>query len=105
MCDPDQLDPQLVKQLSAPGESQATPVQREQVGKLAITLDDQTKWSYPSFQKRFLQPERSENQVLSSRYIWEIVRPGHFVTRSQNPEYFVEPEVSPSNKNEEVNKK
>jgi hypothetical protein len=28
--------------------------------------------------------------VISTRYIWEILKPGSFVTRSQDPQYFVE---------------
>jgi hypothetical protein len=91
LCDTEHLDPALVKQLSSSSEAQSTPVRKEQVGQLSISLDDETRWAYPFFQKRFLQPERGDVQVLSSRYIWEIIRPGQFVTRSQNPEYFVEP--------------
>lgn len=111
LCDPQQLDPQLVQQLSGSNNTQAIPLQKEQIGKFAIGLDDDTKWAYPSFQKRYLQPDRGENQVISSRYIWEIVRPGQFVTRSQNPEYFVEPlpelkkpDSTASPKNEEESK-
>lgn len=105
LCDPEQLDPILVKQLSGSSESQAAPLQKEQVGKLSISLDDETRWAYPSFQKRFLQPERGETQVVSSRYIWEIIRPGRFVTRSQNPEYFVETKADAPSKNDEAHKK
>lgn len=91
LCDPSELDQNLVKQLSGGNEAQAVPLQKEQIGKFAISLDDETKWAFPSFQKRFLQPERGETQVMSSRYIWEVIRPGRFVTRSQNPDFFVEP--------------
>ena len=59
-------------------------------GRSALNLDDGTKWAIPGFRKRMLPPEPSETQVLSTRYIWEIIRPGRFVTRTQNPEYFVE---------------
>lgn len=73
------------------GDAAAFPIKESQLGKLALSLDDNTKWVYPNFRKRFLQPERNENQVISERYIWEIIKPGSFVTRSQNPEYFFEP--------------
>lgn len=91
LCEPSELDQNLVKQLSGSNEGQAVTLQKEQIGKFAISLDDETKWALPSFQKRFLQPDRGETQVLSSRYIWEVIRPGRFVTRSQNPDFFVEP--------------
>lgn len=91
LCDPSELDQNLVKQLSGTNEAQAVTLQKEQIGKFSVSLDDETKWALPSFQKRFLQPERGETQVMSSRYIWEVIRPGRFVTRSQNPDFFVEP--------------
>lgn len=105
LCDPQQLDPEIVKQLSGSGDTKAVPIQKEQVGKLAISLDDETKWAYPSFQQRYLQPERGETQVMSSRYIWEITRPGRFVTRLQNPEYFVEPKTETPERQGETEKK
>lgn len=92
LCDPADMPADLVKQLEFSKDSEGLIFQipKEQVGKLAISLDDSTKWVYPSFRKRFLQPELGENQVVSERYIWEILKPGSFVTRSQNPQYFVE---------------
>lgn len=94
LCDPQDLDPSLAKQLQADGEPQERTyrLQIDQIGNSAISLDDNTKWVYPTFRKRYLQPERGETQMLSERYIWEILMPGKFVTRSQNPHYFVEEE-------------
>lgn len=102
LCDPSELDQNLVKQLSGgAGQGQAVELQKEQIGKFAISLDDETKWALPAFQKRFLQPDRGETQMLSSRYIWEIIRPGRFVTRSQNPDFFVEPSADKPADNKE----
>lgn len=91
LCNPDDMPPELAKKLAlGEGNDGAVQVQDNQIGKLAISLDDNTKWAYPIFRKRYLQPERGDNQVISSRYIWEIMKPGSFVTRSQNPQFFVE---------------
>lgn len=68
-------------------------LKEEQIGDLAISLDDHTKWVYPDFRKRYLPPDRKEMQVMSERYVWEIIRPGRFVTRSQNPRYFLSQEL------------
>lgn len=90
LCNPDEMKPELAEQLGAVSKENAYQLQPSQIGKFSISLDDNTKWVFPVFRKRFLQPDREENQVLSSRYIWEILRPGSFVTRSQNPQYFYE---------------
>jgi hypothetical protein len=91
LCNPDEMNPDLARKLGIGGEeNNAYPLQPGQIGKLAIALDDNTKWAYPIFRKRFLPPERGENQVISQRYIWEILKPGSFVTRSQNPQFFLE---------------
>lgn len=92
LCDPSQLNPELSQRLNTSGGEKPYPLEPGQLGKHAISLDDSTKWVYPTFRKRFLPPDRGENQVVSSRYIWEILRPGSFVTRSQNPDYFYEGE-------------
>jgi hypothetical protein len=89
LCNPSELNPDLAARLNTSGDK-PYDLKPEQIGKYSISLDDNTKWSFPTFRKRFLQPDRGENQVISSRYIWEILRPGSFVTRSQNPEYFFE---------------
>lgn len=69
-----------------------------QIENSAISLDDDTKWVYPQFRKRYLLPDRGENQVISKRYLWEIIKPGIFVTRSQNPLFFSqESKVVPEN--------
>lgn len=93
LCDPQDLKGGLMSQLqmdSSSTQCSVFQIEPKQVGRLAISLDDHTKWVYPSFRKRYLKPERDENQVVSERYIWEIVVPGQFVTRSQNPQYFIE---------------
>ncbi len=91
LCDPEELQPEFMRQMQMGQQNEGTiyRLDENQVGKLAITLDDSTKWVYPNFRKRYLMPERGETRVLSERYIWEIVKPGSFVTRSQNPEYFL----------------
>jgi len=50
----------------------------------AIQLDQSTRWVLPSFRKRFLQPEAGPEEFLSSRYTWEIVRPGFFISLEDN---------------------
>ena len=94
LCDPEEMGPELAKQLSLQpsGSSISYQLSESQIGKLSISLDDNTKWVYPAFRKRYLMPELSETQVVSKRYIWEIIKPGSFVTRSQNPLYFSEVE-------------
>ena len=71
-------------------ESLVYQLPSSQIGKTAITLDDDTRWTYPIFRKRFLQPERGELEVISKRSVWEIVKPGRFITRTQDPQYFLE---------------
>lgn len=91
LCNPEEMESGLAQQLGFNGEEKdGFQIKKNQIGKLAISLDDNTKWKYPIFRKRFLEPERGEMQVLSKRYIWEIIKPGSFVTRFQNPEYFYE---------------
>ena len=91
LCNPDELSPDLARKLGiGVDEPVQEPLMPSQIGALAISLDDTTKWAYPVFRKRSLLPEKGDSQVLSSRYIWEIMRPGSFVTRSQNPQYFFE---------------
>lgn len=90
LCNPEEMNPSVAKAIGANPDEPGLTLQPGQLGKLAISLDDNTKWVYPVFRKRFLLPDRAENQVISSRYIWEILRPGSFVTRSQNPDYFFE---------------
>ncbi|MBX3023014.1 MAG: hypothetical protein KF799_15165 [Bdellovibrionales bacterium] len=90
LCNPDEMSPELAAKLGLANSDGAYALKSEQVGKLALSLDDNTKWAYPTFRKRYLPPERGDSQVVSSRYIWEILRPGSFVTRTQNPDYFFE---------------
>jgi hypothetical protein len=58
------------------------------IGKLSLSLDGDTRWVYPTFRKRILKPETTGNELLSSRYTWEILRPGFFVSKEQDPSYF-----------------
>lgn len=90
LCNPDEMGPELAKKLGVGEEETAYKLQPGQIGKFAISLDDNTKWAFPVFRKRFLPPERAEAQVLSDRYIWEIMKPGSFVTRTQDPQFFLE---------------
>ncbi len=91
LCDAEEMQAELVRQLELGRETEGAvfALKEEQIGRLAISLDDHTKWVYPNFRQRHLPPERGESQVISERYIWEIVRPGRFVTRAQNPSYFL----------------
>jgi phosphate/sulfate permease len=50
----------------------------------AIQLDSETYWVLPSFRKKNLRPEADTNEFLSSRFVWEVVRPGFFTTPSLN---------------------
>lgn len=58
------------------------------LGKQSIKLDKETRWVLPEFQKRFLPPERSESELIAPNHSWEIVRPGFFLTRDQDPHLF-----------------
>lgn len=94
LCDPEKLNNEFLNGLNVNNTNNASSseiysIDKNQIGKLSITLDDHIKWVYPTFRKRYLQPEKEETQVISKRYIWEILRSGRFVTRSQNPYYFV----------------
>lgn len=79
--------------LAPVSESQCTreevyQIPTSQVSRTAISLDDETKWVFPTFRKRLLGPEKGTDHVISRRYIWEVIRPGTFVTKDQNPELF-----------------
>ncbi len=56
--------------------------------KESIRLDTETRWVLPEFQRRFLPPERSETELIVSHHAWEVIRPGFFVTRDQDPDLF-----------------
>ncbi len=91
LCNPDEMIPNLSERMGANEDLQnIMQMQPGQIGKQALTLDDNTKWVFPVFRKRFLPPEQGENSIVSTRYIWEIMKPGTFVTRSQAPQYFFE---------------
>lgn len=94
LCDPEEMNSEVYKKLKLDQDYEGSiyMIGNKQIGKLSISLDDNTKWIYPVFRKRYLLPELSETQVISKRYLWEIIKPGNFVTRSQNPEYFYQEE-------------
>ncbi|PIT99301.1 MAG: hypothetical protein COT74_09865 [Bdellovibrionales bacterium CG10_big_fil_rev_8_21_14_0_10_45_34] len=92
LCDPKDMDPDLARRLNLGDTETGTTckISGKEIGSSAISLDDSTKWVYPVFRKRYLLPDQNDNEVTSSRYIWQIIRPGSFVTRSRNPRYFIE---------------
>ncbi len=92
LCDPEEMQSEFSRQMEMGQNSESLVYQlpSSQIGKTAITLDDDTRWTYPIFRKRFLQPERGELEVISKRSVWEIVKPGRFITRTQDPQYFLE---------------
>jgi hypothetical protein len=92
LCDPEEMQEEMQRELQLGDQEDSVLHQLDewQIGSLAITLDDNTKWIYPQFRKRYLRAEQGENQVISKHYIWEIIKPGSFVTRSQNPHYFIQ---------------
>ena len=65
------------------------------IGGQSLRLDDQTRWGYPTFRKRELRPEVSSDELVSERHVWEILRPGFFVSRELNPAYFVNDNIEP----------
>ena len=60
------------------------------IGTKSLKLDDTTRWVFPEFQKRELPPQRGENELISSHYSWEVLRPGYFVSKDQDPSLFKE---------------
>lgn len=62
-------------------ESSFTPTTK-MIKDNAIQLDSETLWILPSFRKKNLRPEANAEEFLSSRYVWEVVRPGFFTTPS-----------------------
>ncbi len=102
LCDVEEMQAELARQLEFghTSEGRVFALKDEQVGRLAISLDDHTKWVYPTFRQRFLLPELGETQVVSERYIWEIIRPGRFVTRAQNPQFFLSFDGAPEEASE-----
>ena len=64
-------------------ESSFTPT-TEMIKDNSIQLDTETYWVLPSFRKKNLRPEADADEFLSSRYVWEVVRPGFFTTPSLN---------------------
>ena len=57
---------------------------------LSIDLDETTKWIAPDFRKRLLPAQQSDKKAVASNYLWEIARPGFFVTKDKSPHYFLE---------------
>lgn len=72
-------------ELQRPWEMESSFVPTAQMIKdNAIQLDTETYWVLPSFRKKNLRPEADADEFLSSRYVWEVVRPGFFTTPSLN---------------------
>lgn len=92
LCNPDQLKTDWLPDAQQTTRAENYQISSDMLGSLSISLDDNTKWLYPTFRKRYLQSETSESEVISMRYIWEIIKPGSFVTRSQHPQYFYQTE-------------
>jgi hypothetical protein len=68
-----------LKELSSPTDnSQIFNPDMKHFGAESVSLDENTRWVLPTFRKRHLQPEAGSEEFLSSRYTWEIVRPGFF---------------------------
>lgn len=90
LCDPELMKSGVEGQLDLTKQEKVSVlhIDDNQIEKASIRLDDNTKWAFPVFRKRYLLPELGESQMTSERYIWEIIKPGSFVTRSQNPLYF-----------------
>ncbi|MBK9038055.1 MAG: hypothetical protein IPL83_02655 [Bdellovibrionales bacterium] len=100
LCDPEEMQSEFSRQMEQGQNSESLVYQlpSSQIGKFAITLDDDTRWTYPIFRKRFLQPERGELEVISKHSVWEIIKPGRFITRTQDPQYFLEEKSKDDNK-------
>jgi len=62
------------------------------LGKQSVRLDDETRWVLPEFQKRLLPPQRGDNELIASHYSWEVIRPGFFLSKDQDPQLFKEEE-------------
>jgi hypothetical protein len=54
----------------------------------SVRLDDKTRWVLPEFFQRRTPVQPSETELIVGHDIWEIVRPGFFVTPETNPEFF-----------------
>lgn len=54
----------------------------------SVELDTSNRWVLPQFRKRDLPAQRSETEIISPHYTWEIARPGFFINRKQDPELF-----------------
>jgi hypothetical protein len=62
------------------------------LGKQSVKLDEETRWVLPEFQKRLLPPQRGDNELISSHHSWEILRPGFFLSKEQDPQLFKDEE-------------
>lgn len=58
------------------------------LGKQSVKLDSDTRWVLPEFQKRLLPSEKNENEFVASHHVWEVARPGFFLSRDQDPGLF-----------------
>lgn len=56
----------------------------------SVELDASNRWVLPQFRKRDLPAQRSETEIISPHYTWEIARPGFFINKKQDQEFFNE---------------
>lgn len=54
----------------------------------SVELDESNRWVVPQFRKRQLPAQRSETEIVAPHYTWEISRPGFFINKSQDSEFF-----------------
>lgn len=89
LCEATDISGQIAPYNEAPScREEVYQIPLSQLGETAISLDEDTKWLYPTFRKRQLAPELGADHVISRRYIWEIIQPGRFITREQKPDLF-----------------
>lgn len=56
----------------------------------SVELDDSNRWVLPQFRKRDLPAQRTETEIVSPHYTWEIARPGFFINKKQDGDLFNE---------------
>lgn len=60
--------------------------------KKSIRLDQETRWVFPEFRRRSQPAERRESELVEKHTIWEIAKPGFFVTKDQYPSLWMDEE-------------
>lgn len=102
LCDPEQGESSILRQGDR-STSFTYSLTKDMIKKESLDLDETTKWVFPVFRKRYLPPDQGPDSVTSSRFMWEVIKPGHFVTKERNPEFFLEiQELNNENKREGV---